>query len=437
MNLNTLKQVLRSPDLRRRILVVLGLLVIFRFLAHVPVPVPDNAALSNFLKTIFNSNKVLGFADVFSGGALSNFSIVMMGVGPYINASIIIQLLTQVLPGLESLQKEGEMGRRKLGQYTRLLTLPLAIIQSFGMVFLIQQTSQRVANQDLIGHPSLFQWLLMISTITAGTMLLMWIGEIITEKGIGNGISLIIFCGIISRLPTSAGQIATLASGDTAKLLTLIAFLVAILAVIAFVVLLNEGTRNIPVSYAKRMRGSRIYAGVDTHLPLRVITAGVIPIIFALAFLSVPGLLGQVLQNAKTHWVANVAQHLTTWFSPNGMIYAISYFVLVVGFTYFYTSVVFNPKDIAENLQKQGGFIPGIRPGNQTADYLKRVLNRITLAGALGLGIIAVLPFVAQSFTNSQVLTFGGTGLLIVVSVAIETLKQLEAQAITTSYEQY
>jgi preprotein translocase subunit SecY len=437
MNLNTLKQVLRSPDLRRRILVVLGLLVVFRFLAHVPVPVPDNAALSNFLKTIFNSNKVLGFADVFSGGALSNFSIVMMGVGPYINASIIIQLLTQVLPGLENLQKEGEMGRRKLGQYTRLLTLPLAIIQSFGMVFLIQQTSQRVANQDLIGHPSLFQWLLMITTITAGTMLLMWIGEIITEKGVGNGISLLIFCGIISRLPTSAGQIATLASGDTAKLLTLVAFAVAILAVIAFVVILNEGTRNIPVSYAKRIRGSRIYAGVDTHLPLRVITAGVIPIIFALAFLSVPGLLGQVLQNAKTHWVSNVASHLTTWFSPNGAIYAISYFVLVVGFTYFYTSVVFNPKDIAENLQKQGGFIPGIRPGNQTATYLKRVLNRITLAGALGLGIIAVLPFVAQSFTNSQVLTFGGTGLLIVVSVAIETLKQLEAQAITTSYEQY
>jgi len=437
MNLTTLKQVFRSPDLRRRILVVLGLLVVFRFLAHVPVPVPDNAALSNFLKTIFNSNKVLGFADVFSGGALSNFSIVMMGVGPYINASIIIQLLTQVLPGLESLNKEGEMGRRKLGQYTRLFTLPLAVIQSFGMVFLIQQTSTRVANQDLIGHPSLFQWLLMISTITAGTMLLMWIGEIITEKGIGNGISLIIFCGIISRLPATAGQIGTLVSGDTAKLLTLLAFVVAVLAIIAFVVVLNEGTRNIPVSYAKRMRGSRIYAGVDTHLPLRVITAGVIPIIFALAFLSVPGLLGQVLQHAKTQWVANVASHLTTWFSPTGAIYAISYFVLVVGFTYFYTSVVFNPKDIAENLQKQGGFIPGIRPGNQTATYLKRVLNRITLAGAFGLGIIAVLPFVAQSFTNSQVLTFGGTGLLIVVSVAIETLKQLEAQAITTSYEQY
>lgn len=437
MNLASLKQVYRSPDLRRRVLTVLGLLVIFRFLAHIPVPVPDNAALANFLKSIFQSNKVLGFADVFSGGALANFSIIMMGVGPYINASIIIQLLQQVIPHFESLSKEGEMGRRKLNQYTRLLTLPLALIQSFGMVLLIQQTSLRVNNTDIIGHPNLFQWLLMILTITAGTILLMWIGEIITEKGIGNGISLIIFCGIISRLPTSAGQFATLASGDAGKIITLILFLVATLGIIAFVVVLNEGTRNIPVSYAKRTRGNRVYAGVDTHLPLRVITAGVIPIIFALAFLSVPGLLGQVLSNAKTPWLANIAKETVTLFSPNGWFYAVCYFVLVVGFTYFYTSVVFNPKDIAENLQKQGGFIPGIRPGSQTASYLKRVINRITLAGALGLGIIAVLPFIAQSFTQSQVLTFGGTGLLIVVSVAIETLKQLEAQAITTSYEQY
>jgi preprotein translocase subunit SecY len=437
MNLATLKQVYRSPDLRRRVLVVLGLLVVFRFLAHVPVPVPNNAALATFLKTIFNSNSVLGFADVFSGGALANFSIIMMGVGPFINASIIIQLLTQVIPQLESLQKEGDAGRRKLNQYTRLLTLPLAVIQSFGMVFLIQQTSLRVNNTDLIGHPNLFQWLIMISTITAGTMLLMWIGEIITEKGIGNGVSLIIFCGIISRLPTSAGQFATLASGDASKILTLVLFLVATVGVIAFVVLLNEGQRNIPVSYAKRTRGDRVYAGVDTHLPLRVITAGVIPIIFALAFLSVPGLLGQVLSSAKTVWVANIAKEVVTLFSPTGTVYAVSYFVLVVAFTFFYTSVVFNPKDIAENLQKQGGFIPGIRPGNQTASYLKRVINRITLGGAIGLGIIAVLPFIASSITNSQVLTFGGTSLIIVVSVAIETLKQLEAQAITTSYEQY
>lgn len=437
MNLSMFGQIFRSRDLRRRVLTVLGLLVIFRLLAHVPVPVPDNAALANFLRTLFASNKVLGFADVFSGGALANFSIIMMGVGPYINASIIIQLLTQVIPRLESLNKEGEMGRRKLNQYTRLLTLPLALVQSFGMVLLVQQTSLRVANLDVIGHPNFWQWALMVSTITAGTMLLMWIGEIITEKGIGNGISLIIFCGIVSRLPTSVSQLGSLTSGDTSKIVTLVLFLIAVLGVIAFIVLLNEGTRNIPVSYAKRTRGDRVYAGVDTHLPIRVITAGVIPIIFALAFLSVPGLLGQLLTNAKTAWVAHFAQNLTVWFSPNGWIYAVTYFVLVVGFTYFYTSVVFNHKDIAENLQKQGGFIPGIRPGNQTSNYLKRVVNRITLAGAVGLGIVAVLPFIAQSLTNSQVLTVGGTGLLIVVSVAIETLKQLEAQIITTSYEQY
>jgi preprotein translocase subunit SecY len=329
------------------------------------------------------------------------------------------------------------MGRRKLNQYTRLLTLPLAIMQSFGMVFLVQQTSIRVANTDVIGKPDLFQWLVMISTITAGTILLMWIGEIITEKGVGNGISLIIFCGIVASIPGAAGQFGSLAAGDTARILTLVGFLVATLAIIAFVVILNEGTRNIPVSYAKRTRGDRVFAGVDTHLPLRVITAGVIPIIFALAFLSIPGILGQILTTAKTPWVASLATNLTTWFSPNGWVYAVFYFILVVAFTFFYTSVVFNPKDIAENLQKQGGFIPGIRPGNQTATYLKRVVNRITLAGAVGLGFVAVLPFIGQAFTNSQILTFGGTGLLICVSVAIETLKQLEAQAITTSYEQY
>lgn len=437
MNLSTIRQVFRSPDLRRRVLAVIALLIVFRFLSHVPVPVPDNAALANFLRTLFNSNKVLGFADLFSGGALTNFSIILMGVGPYINASIIIQLLTQVIPQLETLSKEGEQGRRKINQYTRLLTLPLAFVQSIGMVLLVQQSSRQITGLDLIGKPNLFQWVLMTATITAGTILVMWIGELITEKGVGNGISLIIFAGIVSRLPQTAGQFSSLVSGDTGKIITLLLFLAATLAIIAFIVLLNEGQRNIPVSYAKRTRGDRVYAGVDTHLPLRVITAGVIPIIFALAFLSIPGIVGQLLQGAKTPWVASAARTITTLFSTTGAVYAVSYFVLVVAFTYFYTSVVFKPTEIAENLQKQGGFVPGIRPGNQTAAYLKRVVNRITLAGALGLGAIAVLPFIVESFTKSQVLTVGGTGLLIVVSVAIETMKQLEAQAVTTSYEQY
>lgn len=437
MNWATLKQVYRSPDLRKRVLIVLGLLLIFRFLAHVPVPVADNKALASFLHTVFNSNKLLGFADLFSGGALSSFSIIMMGVGPFINASIIIQLLTQVIPSLEALSKEGESGRNKLNQYTRILTLPLAIIQSIGYVFLTQQLSRQIANTDLIGHPTLAQWVVMITTITAGSMLLMWIGEIITESGVGNGISLLVFASVISRLPSAAGQFASLLSGDTGKLFTLILYFVAVLAVIYFVVMLNEGQRNIPVSYAKRMRGTRIYAGVDTHLPLRVITAGVIPIIFALAFLSIPGLAGQLLANAKTHWVSAVAHWLTTTFAATSAVYAATYFLLVVVFTYFYTSVVFNPKEIAEGLQKQGGFIPGIRPGVQTSEYLGRVVNRITLAGSLGLGLVAILPFIAQAVTHSQVLTIGGTGLLIVVSVALETLKALEAQAITTSYEHY
>lgn len=437
MNLANFKQVYRSRDLRQRILIVIGLLVIFRLLAHVPVPVPNNEALAAFLKQLFSSNRLLGFADLFSGGALTNFSIIMMGVGPFINASIIIQLLTQVVPRLEALSKEGEAGRRKINQYTRLLTLPLAILQSFGMVLLIQQTSKRVAQTDLIGQPGPGEWLLMVATITGGTMLLMWIGEIISEKGVGNGISLLIFAGIVAELPGNVGQISSITAGDTGRVLSLLLFAAATLAVIYFVVMLNEGQRNMPVSYAKRVRGNRIYAGVDTHLPLRIITAGVIPIIFALAFLSIPGFLGQVLTNAQTPWIAEFARNLTTWFAPTGAAYAVSYFVLVVAFTYFYTFVVFNPPDIAENLQKAGGFIPGIRPGRETADYLKKVVTRITLAGSLGLGLIAVLPFMAQGLTRSNILTLGGTGLLIVVSVAIETMKQVEAQAITASYDRF
>jgi preprotein translocase subunit SecY len=437
MNLATLKQLYRNSSLRRRVLVVLGLLVLFRVLSHVPVPVPDNAALARFLQTLFNSNRLLGFADLFSGGAITNFSIIMMGVGPYINASIIIQLLTQVFPQLEALSKEGESGRQKLNQYTRILTLPLAVVQSIGMIVIVQQTSRQISGSDLVGNPSIFQWILMILTITAGSMLVMWLGEIITEKGIGNGISLIIFSGIVARLPQSAGQYLSLITGDTGKIFTLIFFVASTLLVIAFVVVLNEGQRTIPVSYAKRVRGNRVFAGVDTHLPLRVITAGVIPIIFALAFLSIPGFVGQLFGNARTAWIATFAKNLQNTFSTTGPWYAVSYFVLVVAFTFLYTSIVFNAKEIAENIQKQGGFIPGIRPGVQTSDYLAKIVNRITLAGAVGLGLIAVLPSIIQHFTNSTTLVIGGTSLLIVVSVAIETMRQIDAQVISVSYDQY
>jgi len=437
MNLAAWKQVYKSPELRKKALLVLGLMVIFRLLSHVPVPVPDNASLARFLKTLFNSNQLLGVANLFSGGALTNFSIILMGVGPFINASIIMQLLQQVVPSLEALGKEGEFGRQKINQYTRLLALPLGILQSIAMVFLIRQTSLRIANTDLIGNPTIWQWALMIATITGGSMLLMWLGEIITDRGIGNGISLIIFSGIVSQLPSTFGRIQALVSGDASKLYTLIPFVLAGLAVVYFVVMLNEGQRNIPVSYARRSSGTQSYGGVDTHLPLRVITAGVIPIIFALALLSIPSFISQLFSNASTVWLANFAKTMGTVFAQTSIWYAITYFVLVVAFTYLYTSIVFKPDEIAENLQKQGGFIPGIRPGNQTSSYLSKVLTRITLAGALGLGILAILPFVAQQLTGSTTLTIGGTGLLIVVSVAIETMRQVESQAITTAYEEY
>jgi preprotein translocase subunit SecY len=437
LNPAALRQIYRSAALRKKVLTVLGLIVLVRLLAHVPVPVPDNVALAGFLRTVFNSNKLLGFADLFAGGALSTFSVIMMGLGPYINASIVMQLLTQAIPSLEALNKEGEAGRKKINQYTRLLALPLALVQSVAMLFLARSVAQQIAQTDILGHPSLFQWVLMVMTITAGSMLMMWIGEIITEKGIGNGISLLIFAGIVSQLPRTIGQFTTLASGDSAKIFELAVYAVLTLGVIIFVVLLNEGQRNIPVSYARRSRDGKIYSGVDTHLPLRVITAGVIPIIFALAFLQVPQFLSQLFSGAKTVWLANLARGAGTLFSSTGTVYAVSYFVLVVAFTYFYTSIVFQPKEIAENLQKQGGFIPGIRPGKETQGYLSRVLSRITLAGAVGLGLIAILPFIIEKFTKTRALTLGGTGLLIVVSVAIETMRQIEAQAVTTSYEEY
>lgn len=437
MNIQTLRQAYRSPELRRRILLVIGILVVFRFLSYVPVPVPDNAALSAFLKSLFASSQLLGFADLFSGGALSNFSIIMMGLGPYINASIIVQLMTKVIPHLESLNKEGEQGRRKINQYTRLLTLPLAVVQSVGMVVLIRQTSKQISGTDIIGNPSLYQWFLMVAVMTAGTIFLMWLGELITEKGVGNGISLLIFAGIIATLPTSAGQFLSLAANDTGKLVELALFMAGSLGVIFALVMLNEGQRSIPVSYARRVRGNRIYSGVDTFLPIRLITAGVIPIIFALAFLSIPTFLGQILNGAKTPWVAEFARWLTSFFASGSFSYAASYFVLVVAFTYFYTGIIFNPKDIAENMQKQGGFVPGIRPGSETASYLSNVVSRLTLAGSVTLGLIAVLPFIVQGLTRTQLLTLGGTGLLIIVTVALETMKQLQSRAVEISYDRY
>ncbi len=437
MDWATLKQALRSSDLRRRIGFVLFVLVIFRVLSYVPVPVPDNAALSSFLNNLFNSSQLLGFADLFSGGSLSNFSIIMMGLGPYINASIIMQLMTRVIPQLEALNKEGEAGRRKINQYTRLLTLPLAIAQSIAMVILIQQTSIQIANTDLIGQPTIFQWFLMVTTMTAGTMLLMWMGELITERGVGNGISLIIVAGIVASIPSNIIQNYSLIVNDTGKLLQTLAIGAGALAVTYILVQLNEGHRSIPVSYARRIRGNRVFSGVDTYMPIKLITAGVIPIIFALAFLAVPPFVGQLLTGASTAWVSAFGSWLTTTFAATSIWYAGSYFFLVVGFTFFYTSIIFNSTEIAENMQKNGGFIPGIRPGTETAAYLKNVINRLTLFGAIALGLIAIMPFIVQHFAGTTSLTIGGTSLLIIVAVALETMKQIRSRVIQISYDNY
>ncbi|MEX0931984.1 MAG: preprotein translocase subunit SecY [Candidatus Saccharimonadales bacterium] len=435
MNFRLLKLAFKNRQIRNRIFSVLIILLIFRLLSHIPVPIGNPADLRLFLEGLFANNRFLGFIDMFSGGALANFSIVLMGLGPYINASIIMQLMGQVVPKISELKKEGEAGRKKINQYTRMLTLPLAMGQAVGSVFFLKRLSAQSGQIDIVGNPTLAQWVLIISVITAGSVLLMWLGEILSEKGIGNGISLLIFAGIIAQLPAMSGQLFSLLQTDASKIITVLLFIFATILTTYFIVKLNEGQRRVTVSYAKRVQGSKAYGGVESTLPIRVITAGVIPIIFAVAFLSVPPFLSQIFINAETIWVAGIAQNVSNWFAPTSNVYAVVYFSLVVLFTYFYTGVVFNVKDIAENLQKQGGFIPGIRPGKQTADYLKRVVNRITLFGSISLGLIAILPFIAERITGSSILTIGGTGLLIVVSVAIESLRQLESQTVMLAYE--
>jgi len=439
VNKALLRQLYTNKDLRKRILIVLGILAIYAVLTNVPVPVPDTNKLQNFLLKLFQSSPLLGFANLFTGGAMSRFSIILMGLGPYINASIIIQLLTQVVPKLNELQKEGESGRAKINHYTRLLTVPLAIIQSIAMVAFVRTLSVQVGGVDVIGSPTIAQWVLMISSIVAGSLLLTWLGELITEYGIGNGISILILAGIVASLPGTVIQQFGLAQADSTKLIGLIALAAIAFVAIVFVVYLNEGQRNIPISYARRTTAIAAGSSVDTHLPLRVISAGVVPIIFALAFLSVPAFLGQLFSNASSSWVANTATTLSRWFQPTSWIYAITYFLLVFSFTFFYTGIIFRPSEVAENLQKQGGFIPGVRPGTETVKYLKTIINRITLVGAFSLGILALFPFVLQRFmsNSSALVSIGGTGLLIIVAVVIETMKQVESKALMATYEKY
>lgn len=419
---NKLKRIWYIQDIRKSILFVLLMLVFFRIAAHIPIPGIDAIALRQYL----SGNQILGLLNVFSGGTLENFSIVMLGVAPYITASIIFQLLQMVVPQLEELKKEGEAGQQKIQMWTRLASVPLAMLQTVGLVQLLRQSPIQVL-------PSLdtFGFALIIMTATAGSVFLMWVGELITEKRIGNGISLLIFAGIIAALPQSI-QTAIL-NYTSADLYTYGLFIIIAIATVFGIVFINEGQRNIPVNYAKRLMGSRQFGGSQSYLPLRVNSAGVIPIIFAISIILFPPMVAQYFANGVGK-LASFSQWIISVFN-NQTIYSILYFVLVFGFTYFYTAVVFQPKQMAENLQRQGGFIPGIRPGKETETYLQKVMTRLVFSGALFLSVIAVLPFVLQAITGTQALAIGGTSILIVVSVAIDIVKQLDAQLTLHQYD--
>jgi preprotein translocase subunit SecY len=420
----TFSNIFRVKELRNKIFFILGLLVVYRLAANIPLPGVDVLAL----KRLFEENAFLGLLNIFSGGGLSNISIVLLGVAPYITASIIMQLLTTLVPSLERLYKEeGEQGRQKFNMWTRFLTVPLAALQSFSMLSLLR-------SQNILGDISVFNMVVIIISATAGTIFLMWLGELITEKGLGNGVSMIIFAGIVSSLPTGVSRF--LSTWDPSQIFTYIIFLVLAAVTIAGVIFINEGQRTIPVAYAKRVRGAQVYGGSATHLPLKVNQAGVIPIIFAVSIILIPTMIANFLAQSANVKVAEIAVSVSAWLQ-NQWVYGIAYFVLVVIFTYFYTAVVFDPVKISDNLQKQGGYIPGIRPGATTAEYLYHIINRITLAGALFLGVISVLPFVVQGMTGIQAFSLGGVSILIVVSVVLETVKHIQSQLTMRSYESF
>lgn len=456
---------LKNKEMRTKVFAVLGMLLVFRILAQLPIPLSDPTTLKQVLETLYTSTQttqLLSFINVLSGGALANFSIMLVGLGPYINASIIMQLLTKAIPQLEALNKEGEFGRKKINQYTRMLTFPLAIVQSIGAIYLVKQSAASIGGLgDITANATLSQWILMISALTGGAMILMWLGELITEQGVGNGISLLITVGIVSSLPATFSSILNSIIDPNEKWIVFgrqlpinksslyfgLIVLVIVAVVTYIVVKLNEASRRVTINYAKRVQGNRSYGEVTTVLPIKLITAGVIPIIFAVAFLSVPSFLGQILSTNSSLRLQEIGVNLSNWFqTPTSqtfavggwtpLIYPLTYFTLVVLFTFFYTSVTFNTKEIAENLQKQGGFITGIRSGNQTEKYLGSIVNRLTFFGSISLGLLAMLPIAGQAFLKTSI-AIGGTSILILVSVGLETLRQIESRALMVTYDQY
>lgn len=469
MNWRTILKSLKNRDMLKRVLIVLGIIVVYRFLAHVPVPLAQPTQLKDVVNNIVNATNFGGFLNLLTGGAITSFSIILVGLSPFITASIITQLMTKAIPRLEEIHKDGESGRRKINQWTRMLSVPLAIIQSIAFVFILRQTVL-AGNTTVLAGSSFFNWVVAITAMSAGSILLMWLGELITEQGIGNGISLLIFGGIVSQLPKMMATIGS-ALFDTSKgslhvfnwftiPVNPASFWVALGLIIASVIILyilvkiNEAQRIIVINYAKRVQGNSSYGGVRSILPVKLISANVVPIIFAVAFMSLPAFIGQILKASGNPAFLGLASNLISWFqapSPGtftgstmqAFIYPAVYFVLVIAFTYFYTGIIFNSNEIAENLQKQGGFIEGVRPGQQTEDYLTKIVNRLTLFGSLALGLIAIMPFVGEyllynfaGITGTK-LSIGGTGLLIVVSVALESLRQINSRALMVTYDEY
>lgn len=414
----------KIAELRRKIIITAAIIIVYRIAAHIPVGGVDLQAL----RSLFQGNQFLGLLDIFSGGTLVNFSIISLGLNPYINASIIVQLLTMVFPSLEALSKEGEYGRQKINQYTRYLTVPLAALQSIGMFSLLR-------NQGVVLEVTPASILTIIITMTAGTILTMWLGELISEYGIGNGISLLIFAGIVARLPVVFAQTASIV--DTQQIINVSVFAALGVAVTAGIVFVNEARRKILVQYARRFMGGREVSGASTYLPLRINQAGVIPIIFAVSLVLIPSFAGQYFAQVPQPSLQAIGKFLVANFQVNSLVYNLTYFILVIGFTYFYTAVIFNPNKIAEEIKKAGAFIPGVRPGSATAAYLNHILVRITLAGAIFLGMVAILPSLASQFTNITTLVIGGTGILIVVSVILDTAKQFESKLVERNYETF
>lgn len=469
MNWKIIFKSFKNRDMQKRLAVVLGLVVVYRFLAHIPVPLAEPTKLKQVIDSVVNSTDFGGFLNLLSGGALASFSIVLVGLSPFITASIITQLLTKAIPKLEELHKDGESGRRKINQWTRIIAVPLAVVQSIAFIYILRQTIL-AGNTTALSSASPIEWVVAVLAMTAGAILLMWLGELVTEQGIGNGISMLIFAGIISQLPqtlatlgtslldTSKGSLQifnwfTVPVNPTAFWVSL-SIVTSSVLVLYILVKINEAQRVVTINYAKRVQGNSSYGGVKSILPIKLIAAGVIPVIFAVAFLSLPAFAGQVIKATGNKQYLELANNLITWFqapqpgaftgdSLGSLIYPISYFFLVILFTYFYTGIVFNANEIAENLQKQGGFIEGYRPGTQTERYLSRTVNRLTLFGSIVLGLIAVLPFIAEyifaqaGITGIQNLAIGGTGILIVVAVGLESLRQINSRALMVTYDDY